>query len=67
MKEWSFRGNAEFSKKYGFVYRDENFDPNSIGTFMPFARLDSDMVSVNQMFKQIKFGLANVWMMRVMI
>ena len=56
LKEWSFRGNAEFSKKYGFVYRDENFDPNSIGTFMPFARLDSDMVSVNQMFKQIKFG-----------
>jgi len=56
LKEWSFRGNAEFSKKYGLIWRDEDFDPNTIGTYMSFARLDSDIVPVNQMLKYIKFG-----------
>jgi N-acetyl sugar amidotransferase len=56
LKEWSSRGNAEFSKKYGLIWRDKNFDPNTIGTYVPFAQLDSDMVSVNQMLKYVKFG-----------
>jgi N-acetyl sugar amidotransferase len=54
-KEWSFRGNAEFSKKHGLKWR-ENFDPNSIGAYMPFAQLDTDLTQVNQMLKYIKFG-----------
>ena len=56
LKEWSFRGNAEFSKKYGFTWNVENFDPNTVGYYMSFARLDSDMVPVNQMLKCVKFG-----------
>lgn len=56
LKEWSFRGNAEFSKKYGLWWRPDNFDPNNIGTYVPFAQLDSDLVQVNQMLKYIKFG-----------
>jgi len=55
LKEWSQRENAEFSKKYGFKHR-ENFDPFSIGTYFPYAQLDSDLVPVNQMLKFIKFG-----------
>ena len=55
LKDWSQRGNAEFSKKYGFKHR-ENFDPSSIGTYFPYAQLDSDLVPVNQMLKFIKFG-----------
>jgi len=56
LKEWSFRGNAEFSQKHGLKWRPEDFDPNSIGTYTPFAQLDSDLVQVNQMLKYIKFG-----------
>ena len=56
LKEWSFRGNADFSRKHGFAWRDDNLDPNSIGTHMTFARLDSDIVPVNQMLKYVKFG-----------
>lgn len=55
LKEWSQLGNAEFSKKFGFKWR-ENFDPEEIGTYYPFAQLDSDLVPVNQMLKFIKFG-----------
>lgn len=55
LKEWSFRGNAEFSQKYGLKWR-EDFDPSTIGTYMPFAQMDSDLVQVNQMLKYIKFG-----------
>lgn len=55
LKEWSFRGNAEFSKKHGLKWR-ENFDPNDIGTYVPFSQLDSDLVQVNQLLKFIKFG-----------
>ena len=56
LKEWSFRGNAEFAIKNGMKCRPNNFDWESIGTYMPFAQLDSDLVQVNQMLKFIKFG-----------
>jgi len=56
LKEWSFRGNAEFSKQNGMQCRPDDFDWESIGTYMPFAQLDSDLVQVNQMLKYIKFG-----------
>ena len=56
LKEWGFRHNAEFSKKMGLQWRSEDFDPNSIGTYVPFSQLDSDLVQVNQMLKYIKFG-----------
>ena len=56
LKEWSFRGNAEFAIRNGMQCRPDNFDWTSIGTYMPFAQLDSDLVQVNQMLKYIKFG-----------
>ena len=56
LKEWSQQGNAEFSKKYGMKWRPLDFDPNSIGTYMPFMQLDTDLTQVNQMLKYIKFG-----------
>lgn len=55
LKEWSFRGNAEFSKKHGLIWRDD-LKPEDIGTYMPFAQMDSDIVPLNQMLKYIKFG-----------
>ena len=55
LKEWSYRGNAEFSKKYGLTVR-ENFNPKDIGTYVDFSALDSDLNHVNQMLKYIKFG-----------
>lgn len=55
LKEWSYRGNAEFSKKYGFLERD-TIVPEDIGTYVPFAQIDSNLVHVNQMLKFIKFG-----------
>ena len=55
LKEWSYRENAEFSKKYGFKEREE-IQPNEIGTYVAFAAIDSDLVPVNQMLKYIKFG-----------
>ena len=56
LKEWSYRDNAEFSKEHGMIWRDENFDPNTIGSYQPFTSLDSDFNQVNQMLKYIKFG-----------
>ena len=56
LREWSYGGNAEFSKKYGFQWRPPGTDPNSIGTYALYAQLDSDLVQVNQMLKYIKFG-----------
>jgi len=56
LKDWSFRGNANFSKKYGLKWRPENFDPESIGAYMPFAQLDTDLTQVNQLLKYVKFG-----------
>ncbi len=55
-KDWSYSKNAEFSKRFGFVGRANNFDPNSIGTYVEFAQLDSDLIQVNQMLKYVKFG-----------
>ena len=55
LKEWSYRKNAEFSKKYGLTVR-ENFNPEDIGTYVDFGALDSDLNQVNQMLKFIKFG-----------
>ena len=55
LKEWSYRGNAEFSKKFGFKER-EKIKPDEIGTYVGFAQIDSDLVHVNQMLKYIKFG-----------
>ena len=56
LKNWSQRGNAEFSKKYGLRWRPEDFDFSSIGTYVPFAQLDTDLTQVNQLLKYIKFG-----------
>lgn len=56
LKSWSQRGNAEFSRKYGLKYRPEDFDFSSIGTYVPFAQLDTDLTQVNQLLKYIKFG-----------
>ena len=55
LKDWSYRGNAEFSAKYGFKER-KKFKPEDIGTYIGFGALDSDLVHVNQMLKFIKFG-----------
>jgi len=55
LKEWSYRGNAEFSLRFGFKGR-ENFNPEDIGTYVSYGALDSDLVPVNQMLKFIKFG-----------
>ncbi len=56
LKEWSHSSNAEFAKEHGLIWRQENFDPSEIGTYAPFAQLDSDLVPVNQMLKFIKLG-----------
>ena len=56
IEEYSQRHNAEFSKKYGLVGRGKEIDPNSIGTYAPYASLDSNLVQVNQMLKFVKFG-----------
>ena len=56
MPEWSQKYNAEFSKKNGLKWREENFDPNSIGTYSPYFQLDTNLTQVNQMLKFIKFG-----------
>lgn len=55
LKEWSYRGNAEFSKRYGFQER-ANIQPEEIGTYVAFAQIDSDLVHINQMLKFCKFG-----------
>ncbi|NDB64027.1 MAG: N-acetyl sugar amidotransferase, partial [Nitrosopumilaceae archaeon] len=34
----------------------DDFDPDSIGTYVPFSQLDTDLTQVNQMLKCIKFG-----------
>ena len=55
LKEWGYRGNAEFAQKHGLKFR-ENFNPENIGTYMPFAQLDTTLHVVNQMLKSIKLG-----------
>jgi N-acetyl sugar amidotransferase len=56
LPEWSQKSNAKFSKRLGLKWRDENFDPNSIGTYSPYFQLDTNLTQVNQMLKFIKFG-----------
>ena len=56
LKEWSQHGNAEFSKRYGIKWRPLDFDRTSIGTYLPYMALDTDLFQVNQMIKYIKFG-----------
>lgn len=56
LQDWSQRNNAEFSRKFGFNWRPDDFDPMTIGTYVPYSSLDSDLVQVNQMLKFIKFG-----------
>ncbi len=53
---WTQHGNAEFAKKYGFKMRPSDFDWASIGTYVPYAQLDTDLTQVNQLLKFIKFG-----------
>jgi N-acetyl sugar amidotransferase len=55
LEDWSYRGNAEFSSKFGFEGRND-VKPEEIGTYVSFGALDSDLVPVNQMFKFLKFG-----------
>ena len=56
IKEYSQKHNTEFSKKHGFVGREKDFDPNSIGTYNPYFALDSDLAQLNQLLKFVKFG-----------
>lgn len=56
LEDWSNHGNAEFAKKYGLHFRPDDIDPNSIGTYVKYSQLDSDLVQLNQMFKAIKLG-----------
>ena len=59
LKEWSFFHNAEFALKYGFKGHSEEFDLTTIGTFVPYAQIDSDLTQVSQMLKNIKFGFGH--------
>jgi N-acetyl sugar amidotransferase len=54
-RDWSPRRNADFAVKHGLTLRTD-FQPEDIGTYVPFAQLDSDLVQVNQMLKYYKFG-----------
>ena len=56
LKEWSNHNNAVFSKQHGLKWRPDDFDPNSIGTYLPYFQLDGDLTQVNQLLKYIKFG-----------
>lgn len=56
LKEWSYRGNAEFSKAHGMKWQPDDFPPEDIGTYVKFAQLDTEMTQVNQLLKYIKFG-----------
>ena len=56
LKEWSNHNNAIFSKEHGLRWRPENFDRESVGTFLPYNQLDGDLTQVNQLLKAIKFG-----------
>ena len=56
LKEWSNYNNAIFAKEHGLKWRPENFDPESVGTYLPYFQLDGDLTQVNQLLKYIKFG-----------
>jgi len=54
VKEWSPRHNAEFSKKHGLRFREDN--PEYYGSTHPWTCLDSYYHSVSQMQKYYKHG-----------
>ena len=56
LKEWSSPGNAEFAKQHGMKERSEPFDPASIGTYVKYVQLDTDLTQVNQLLKYVKLG-----------
>jgi len=56
LKDWSNNNNAKFAEKYGFKARPSNFNPSTIGTYISYSQLDSDLIQVNQLLKSIKFG-----------
>jgi len=56
LKEWSNYKNAIFSKEHGLEWRPEDFDRESVGTYLPYFQLDGDLTQVNQLLKCIKFG-----------
>ena len=56
LKEWSNHNNAIFSKEHGLQWRSNDFDHESIGTYLPYFQLDTDLTQVNQLLKFIKFG-----------
>jgi N-acetyl sugar amidotransferase len=56
LKEWSNHNNAIFSKEHGLQWRPDNFNHESIGTYLPYFQLDTDLTQVNQLLKFIKFG-----------
>ena len=56
LKEWSSPGNAEFAKQNGMHERPEPFDPNSIGTYVKYVQLDTELTQVNQLLKYVKLG-----------
>ena len=56
LKEWSNHNNATFAKEHGLRWRPEDFDRESVGTYLPYFQLDGDLTQVNQLLKNIKFG-----------
>ena len=54
-EDYSQYGNALVSKQNGLKWRTD-FDPKSIGTYLPYFQLDTDATQVNQTLKYIKFG-----------
>ena len=56
LKEWSNHKNAIFAKDHGLRWRPEDFDRESVGTYLPYFQLDGDLTQVNQLLKYIKFG-----------
>jgi len=56
LKEWSNHNNAMFAKEHGLRWRPEDFDRESVGTYLPYFQLDGDLTQVNQLLKCIKFG-----------
>ena len=56
LKDWSNPKNAKFAEDYGFKTRPSNFNPYSIGTYVSYSQLDSDLIQVNQLLKCVKLG-----------
>ena len=54
-KDYSQYGNALVSKQNGLKWRTE-FEPKSIGTYLPYFQLDTNATQINQTLKYLKFG-----------